>query len=91
MARREGLIRFHSDFGAWCFDEGYQAQELQEGDQVAIWILESLLSGYVVYTQGDQCRLSFRDYNTWSNIEIALCRGSRYSGVMELEFSSIVG
>ncbi len=91
MAYREGIFRYDSKSGGWCFDEGSQIQALREGDQIAIRILESLLSGTVVYLQGDECRLSFRDYGTWAKIEIALCRGSHYSGVMELEFSSIVG
>lgn len=86
MAGREGIVRFSSDFGTWCFDEEYQIQALEEGDQVAVRILDCLLSGTVVYTQGDQCHLSFRDAETWAMIEIALCRGSRYSAVLEFEF-----
>ncbi|MDQ0191472.1 hypothetical protein J2S03_003343 [Alicyclobacillus cycloheptanicus] len=91
MAYREGIIRFHSDFRTWCFDEGYQVQELQEGDQVTIRILDCLLPGRVAFVQGEQCRLSYRDYETWSKIEIALCRDFWYSGVLELEISNIVG
>lgn len=87
MAKRQGLVRFDSNFGSWCFDEESQIQPLEEGDQVAIRILDCFLSGTVVYTQNDQCHLSFRDAVTWSKFEIALCRGSRYSAVLEFELN----
>lgn len=85
MARREGIVRFDSDFGAWCFDEDDQIQAVGEGDRIAIRILDCFLSGTVVLTHDDQCHLSFRDTVTWAKIQIALCRGSRYSAVLEFE------
>lgn len=50
MAKREGIVRFDSDLGAWCFDEEYQIQALEEFDQVAIRILDCFLSWTVVLT-----------------------------------------
>lgn len=85
MTKREGIVRFDSDFGAWCFDEDYQIQALKEFDQVAIRIMDCFLSGTVVLTRDDQCRLSFRDSVTWAKFEMALCRGSRYSAVLEFQ------
>lgn len=83
VGRREGIVRFDSDFGAWCFDEGYQIQPLQECDQVAIRIHDCFLSSTVVLVRDAQCHLSFRDTVTWAKVEIALCRGCRYSAVLE--------
>ncbi len=86
VAKREGIVRFDSDFGSWCFDEEYQIQPLEAGDGIAIRIHDCFLSGTVVLAQDDQCHLSFRDTVTWSKVEITLCRGCRYSAVLEFEF-----